>query len=62
MIFEEYLEKKNINATIFLASNPTLFNSLKLIFEQMSEESFTSQKKFLINKIRREFLLKVNSI
>ncbi len=58
MIFETYLEQKNINAEEFLWESPALFTKLKTIFNLMSEESFTVQKKFLINKLRRQFQLK----
>ncbi|MFC0183261.1 hypothetical protein SAMN04515674_105223 [Pseudarcicella hirudinis] len=58
MIFETYLEQKNINAETFLWDNPEKFKELKTIFNQIHPESFTMQKKFLLNKLRRKYQLK----
>lgn len=58
MIFETYLTEKNINAETFLWDDPKLFGELKKLFNEMHPESFTAQKKFLINKIRRKYQLK----
>lgn len=57
MTFEEYLEKKKIDAKAFKEAERTLFEELKAIFEQVHPDSFTMQKLFLINKIRRAYLL-----
>ena len=59
MVFEQYLEQKNIDSEKFLWENPELFQELKVIFNQMSSESFTAQKKFLINPLRRKYQLKL---
>jgi hypothetical protein len=58
MVFEQYLEQKNINSEDFLWADPEHFQELKVIFNQMHPESFTVQKKFLINKLRRKYQLK----
>ena len=59
MVFEEYLEQKNINSERFLWENPEYFQELKALFNQMNPESFTAQKKFLINPLRRKYQLKL---
>lgn len=58
MTFEGYLENKKINAEIFRLAEPERYESLKTIFEQVHPESFTNQKKFLINDLRRKYTLK----
>lgn len=55
--FENYLIQKKIDKTLFLKSKPHVFEEWKQLFEQMHPDSFTAQKKFFINSIRREFLL-----
>ena len=59
MVFEEYLEQKNINSEKFLWENPEHFHELKVLFNQMNPDSFTAQKKFLINPLRRKYQLKL---
>lgn len=58
MVFEEYLEKKNIDSEKFLWENPTDFQALKTVFNLVNPESFTAQKKFLLNNLRRKYQLK----
>ncbi len=55
MTFEEYLAKKKIDALSFQAAQPDRFADWKRLFEQMSEASFTSQKLYLVNPLRRQF-------
>jgi hypothetical protein len=55
MTWEEYCIKKKINSEAFKASDPNRWNSLKEIFEQVHPNSFTEQKKFLINDLRRQY-------
>jgi hypothetical protein len=55
MIFEEYLSIKKINHETFLWSDPDKFLELKKIFNQVHPESFTMQKKFLLNDLRRKY-------
>ena len=53
MTFEEYCFKKKISVDNFKASDPGLFHELTTYFIQVHPESFTQQKKFLINPLRR---------
>ncbi len=55
MDFIEYLNKKNIDAERFQQMELELFKEWEKSFSQMSENSFTLQKKFSINKIRRKY-------
>ncbi len=55
--FDNYLIQKKIDKTLFLKSKPLVFQEWKQLFEQIHPDSFTAQKKFFINSIRREFLL-----
>lgn len=55
--FEEYCRKKKIDPDLFLQSDPDRFREWKYIFEQVHPDSFTEQKKFLINPIRKKYLL-----
>lgn len=58
MTFEEYLGKKKIDSTAFKLTEPTLWHEWSVLFESMSEASFTAQKLYLINPTRRKYLLK----
>lgn len=55
MTFEEYLLTKKIDAEKFRKSEPQRFDEWRYLFAQMHAESFTAQKKFLINPTRRTF-------
>jgi hypothetical protein len=57
MSFEEYLAQKKINAVVFQQKEPAIYQRWKTEFEQMHPDSFTAQKKFLINPIRRKYLI-----
>ncbi len=57
MEFEEYCASKKIDADQFKQTDEMLFSELKSIFSEMHVESFTTQKKFLINNLRRRFKL-----
>ena len=57
-IFEEYLVKKKIDPETFRQTNPVLWEEWQGLYEQMHPESFTAQKLFLINKLRRSFPLR----
>lgn len=61
MKFEEFCAIKKIDALSFEKSEKLYYADLKEIFEQISVSSFTQQKMFIINKIRRKHQLK-NSI
>lgn len=60
MDFEEYLRIKKIDSKAFKEANFEVWKEWKKIFEQIHPDSFTAQKKFLINEIRRKYLLKEN--
>lgn len=62
MTFEEYLVKKKIDSTAFKMAEPARWNEWSVLFESMSEASFTAQKLYLINPTRRKYLLKVESV
>ncbi|MEO0332280.1 MAG: hypothetical protein AAF223_11445 [Bacteroidota bacterium] len=55
--FEEYLVEKKIDSEAFQAEEEALWNEWAILFEQLHPNSFTTQKLFLINKIRRRFPL-----
>lgn len=57
MNWEEYCITKKIDSEKFRVAQPNKWNELKNIFEQVSPISFTEQKKFIINDLRRRFLL-----
>ena len=55
MSFEEYLSSKKIDSAQFSKQESALFHEWKNSFEQLHANSFTAQKLFLINFIRRKF-------
>ncbi len=55
MTFDEYLITKKIDAVQFKKSEPERFEEWNVLFAQMHAESFTAQKKFLINSTRRKY-------
>ncbi|MCU0429681.1 MAG: hypothetical protein MUF42_06880 [Cytophagaceae bacterium] len=57
MSWDEYCNSKKINASGFKQAEPEKFEELKVLFEQVHPASFTEQKKFLINMIRRKYPL-----
>lgn len=57
MTWEEYCIKKKINSDLFKKAEPQRWTSLKELFEQVHPNSFTEQKKFMINDIRRLYRL-----
>ncbi|GLU52035.1 hypothetical protein [Dyadobacter frigoris] len=57
MEFEEYLKVKKIDSAAFKKADQTRFLEWESIFQTMHPDSFTAQKKFLINDIRRRYLL-----
>ncbi len=50
--------RKKIDPAAFRINEPTNFIEFQLIFNQVHPDSFTAQKLFLINKIRRQYPLK----
>lgn len=57
MKFDEYLTGKKIDSKKYKQAEPVQYEEFKVIFDQMHPESFTQQKLFLINKIRRAYKL-----
>jgi hypothetical protein len=57
MTWEEYCIKKKINSELFRQAEPQRWTELKNIFEQVHPNSFTEQKKFIINDLRRLYKL-----
>lgn len=57
MEFEEYLKGKKIDPEKYKAAEPEQYADFKSLFDQMHPESFTQQKLFLINQIRRAYKL-----
>ena len=62
MTFQEYCESKKIDAAAFQKGNPEHYSELESIFNEVSPASFTQQKKFIINTIRRAYQLKVEAV
>ncbi len=58
MTFEEYLVSKKIEAAAFRQQQAAVYEAWQQEFNQLHPNSFTAQKLFLINKIRRTFPLK----
>lgn len=61
MTFEEYLVSKKIDPVLFREGDPTLWSSWERDFAEQHPASFTSQKLYLINAIRRKYHLKVSA-
>ncbi|MCU0354416.1 MAG: hypothetical protein MUD08_11875 [Cytophagales bacterium] len=57
MTFEEYLTDKKIDSAAFRRREPQRWEEYRLVFEQVHPESFTTQKKFVINDLRRLYHL-----
>lgn len=57
LTFSQYLEQKKINAETFRQSEPEKYASLDHDFTEMHPDSFTAQYLFLINPLRRKYLL-----
>ena len=60
MSFEEYLISKKIDSNAFRANEQSRWEEWDKLFAQVSEASFTAQKLYLINPIRRKYQLKDN--
>ncbi|MEP1096684.1 MAG: hypothetical protein ABJG78_16325 [Cyclobacteriaceae bacterium] len=55
--FEDYLQSKKIDPKKFMDADQTRYEEFEKLFDQVHPESFTQQKLFLINKIRRKYIL-----
>jgi len=56
--FEGYLLSKKIDAAAFRNAEPHRWEEWNTIFVELSPASFTAQKLYLINPIRRKYPLK----
>lgn len=54
---EEYFEKKNIDWKKLSVQEPDLWAKFQKEFAQMHPNNFEMQKKFLLNKLRRKYML-----
>lgn len=61
MTFEDYLISKKIDLEFFQKAEPALFENWKKEFAQMHPNSFSAQKLYLINPIRRKYPLKIET-
>jgi hypothetical protein len=57
--FKEYLVTKKIDAEALVAADPGMYEEWQKMFNLVSPASFTAQKLFLINSVRRRFPLKI---
>jgi len=55
--FEEYLTSKKIDPSAFKQGDPQLWESWVQLFSEVHPKSFTQQKLFLINPMRRKYPL-----
>jgi hypothetical protein len=55
--FEQYLVSKKIDPKKFKSAEASKYEELSSDFPQMNPKSFTAQHLFLINPIRRKYLL-----
>jgi hypothetical protein len=56
--FEAYLTSKKIDSAAFRKAEPELWDNWQKEFELLHTNSFTAQKLYLINPIRRKYQLK----
>ncbi|MCU0419831.1 MAG: hypothetical protein MUC38_09250 [Cyclobacteriaceae bacterium] len=56
--FEEYLTGKKIDAAAFRLAEPDWYAALEREFVHLHPNSFTAQKLYLINPLRRKYWLK----
>jgi hypothetical protein len=56
--FEAYLTSKKIDSAALKKADPVLWESWQKEFELLHPNSFTAQKLYLINPLRRKFQLK----
>ncbi len=60
--FKTYLKQKRIDPKSFASAEMEEFMSLKKLYDQVHPNSFTAQKLFLINPLRRKFPLKEEEV
>lgn len=59
LTFGQYLQQKKINAEKFRQEEPQKYAALDRDFAEMHQDSFTAQYLFLINPLRRKYLLDI---
>ncbi len=57
MEWDAFLASKKIDSEAFQKNEPALWSEWKALFEQMHPKSFVAQKLYLINPIRKKYLL-----
>lgn len=62
MNFEDYLLTKKIDSGVFRQEEPALWDTWKEEFDQMHPNSFTAQKLYLINPVRRKYPAKETAV
>jgi len=62
MTFEEYLHEKKIDPVEFKVGEPDRWQEWAALFKEVSPASFTSQKLYLINPLRRKYRLREGSM
>jgi hypothetical protein len=60
--FQTWLTAKKIDGMAFQKAEPDQYQELKTVFDQVHPDSFTAQKLFLINPIRRKYPLKEEEV
>lgn len=58
MEFDDYLKGKKIDPVEFIGASEKLYQEWKVFFDQVHPDSFTQQKLFLINNLRRTYPFK----
>ena len=61
MEFTEYLNSKKIDAVAFKKADSRLYSEWERIFKILHPKSFTAQKLYLINDIRRKYTLQASN-
>jgi hypothetical protein len=56
--FEEFLSGKKIDSSAFQKAEPSRWEEWKAEFDKIHPNSFTTQKLYLINPIRRKYPLR----
>lgn len=58
--FDEYLRSKKIDPVKFRSAEKDKYEGFAKLYDQVHPDSFTQQKLFLINRIRRQYILESN--
>ena len=62
MDVEEYLHSKKIDSSAFKVSEESKFTEPEKLYDQMHPDSFTAQKLYLINPLRRKYNWKEKTV